>query len=100
MATLTVHWQHQPFSHDAGVRSRSDIAGTDADSVHTGILTDEHQEVGDGLPLLVEDATRRVYRPVDLPPGTQVVATATTEPSQPLLDRAKQAGFDVVAAAR
>ncbi len=98
MAKITVHWQHTPFSHDAGVRSLDDTSGTDADSVHTGVLTDEDQEASDGRPVLVEDETNRVYQAADLPPGTQVIVTNTTERVQAIVEGARRAGFEVAMA--
>ncbi|GAA5507914.1 hypothetical protein [Novipirellula caenicola] len=98
MPQLTVHWRHEGFSHDAGQRSNEDISGTNVDSVHTGVLTDEHQEVTDGRPVLVEDETSRVYRAADLPPDTQVVVAKVTQPLEPMLEKARRAGFEVVTA--
>lgn len=97
MSQLTVQWQHEGFSHDAGRRDNEDVSGTAVDSVRTGLLTDEHQEVTDGRPVLVEDATERVYRAADLPPDTKVIVAEVTESLRPMIEKARQSGFEVIA---
>ncbi|TWT56489.1 hypothetical protein [Allorhodopirellula solitaria] len=96
MATINAYWRHAPFSHDAGQRNRDDIAGSEADSVHTGTLSDEHQEVSDGRPVLVEDETGRVYQAADLPPGTQVMVSHTTDQIQQIIEKSRRVGFEVI----
>ncbi|WP_153556875.1 hypothetical protein [Roseimaritima sediminicola] len=96
MAELSVQWKHEGFSHDAGRRDSDEVEGTAADSVHTGVLTDEHQEVTDGRPVLVEDVTERVYRAADLPPDTRVIVPDVTAVRRAMIDKAKQAGFTIV----
>lgn len=100
MATMTCHWRHKAFSRDAGIRTNEDAARTNVDSARTGILTDEHQEVTDGQPVLVEDVTGRVYRPADLPPETRVVVARVGDPPPPIFDNARRIGFDIVTADR
>ncbi|TWT98817.1 hypothetical protein [Neorhodopirellula pilleata] len=98
MPTMTCHWRHEAFSRDAGIRTNEDAARTNVDSARTGILTDEHQEVMNGRPVLVEDATGRVYQSADLPPDTRVVVARVGDPPPPLFENARRAGFDIVAA--
>ncbi len=95
MATLNVYWQHTGVSHDAGRRDNSDIEGTQSDATRTGVLSDEHQEVTEGRPVLVEDATRRVYKAADLPPSTQVIVSDANRFAEPIIKHARQAGFEV-----
>ncbi|MFG0289453.1 MAG: hypothetical protein ACF8CQ_14835 [Rhodopirellula sp. JB044] len=65
------------------------------DAARTGVLTDEHQEVSDNRPVLVEDATGRVYRPADLPPDTRVVVSDPNHLKDTIVDHAKRAGFEI-----
>lgn len=92
MTTLQVYWQHESFSHDAGRRD-SEEADSNAQATHTGRLSNEHQEVLDGSPVIIEDETLRVYRPADLPPGTEVFVTTTPGKSPDLAKDAVRAGF-------
>jgi len=100
MPTMTCHWRHVAFSRDAGIRTNEDAARTNVDSARTGVLTDEHQEVTDGRPILVEDATGRVYRASDLPPDTRVVVAGVGDPPPPLFENARRVGFEIVASDR
>ncbi|MCM2374502.1 hypothetical protein [Aporhodopirellula aestuarii] len=95
MSTLNVHWRHTAFSHDAGLRTNDNASGTDTDIARTGVLSDEHQEVSDQRPVLVEDATGRVYRASDLPPNTRVVVSDINRFADPIVEHAKQAGFEI-----
>lgn len=96
MSKVNVQFKHEGFSHDAGRRDNDDVDRTNIDSVRTGVLTDEHQEVSDGRPVLVEDRTERVYRAADLPPSTRLIMSDTTDPSAGIVEKAKGAGFDIV----
>lgn len=98
MAEMTVRWRHEPLAHDAGRRAQDEV-DFNTDAARTGILTDEHQEVEDGLPVLVEHETGRVYRAADLPPDTVVAVAAVGDPPQPIVQNARAAGFHVVSAA-
>lgn len=95
MSKLVVHWRHEPFSHDAGYRSVEDSARMNSDAARTGILSDEHQEVTDDRPVLVEDITERVYRAADLPPDTVIRVADLQGPAPPIIQHAREAGFRV-----
>ena len=96
MVTLNVYWQHTGFSHDAGMRDNDEIDGTQTDATRTGVLSDEHQEVTDDRPVLIEDASNRVYRPADLPPDTQVIIADANRFAEPIVEHARRAGFDIL----
>ena len=95
MAMLYVHWRHEQFSHDAGVRSNADAARSEEDAARTGVLTDEHQDVVDYRPVLQEDYTGRIYRAADLPPETIIFVPNLQGPLPPIIEHAKQAGFNI-----
>lgn len=97
MANMTVHWRHTAFSRDAGIPKSENEEGKYLDSVRTGVLTDEHQAAVDDRPVLVEDATGRVYRSNDLPPNTEVFVVGVSNPPQPIFENARRAGFQVTA---
>ncbi|MBB3206560.1 hypothetical protein FHS27_002369 [Rhodopirellula rubra] len=96
MSTLNVHWRHTAFSHDAGMRTNEDAARMNTDAARTGVLSDEHQEVIDNCPVIVEDVTGRVYRAADLPPDTRVVVNDANHVADPIVEHAKRSGFEIV----
>lgn len=97
MSRMTVHWRHEPFAHDAGRRDADEV-DFNTEAAQTGVLTDEHQDVINGRPLIVEDETNRVYQVSDLPPDTVIVVAEVSSPPQPLLEKAREAGYQLVSA--
>jgi hypothetical protein len=90
MATLKVHWKARTFN----IESQQKLE----DTVRTGVLTGDEDEVADEQPVIIEDLTGRVYGPRELPPGTVVYVAASPGPLPPLAQRARDAGFTVRAA--
>ncbi len=90
MAEINVYWKAKLFIPEEQGRSRSD-------SVQTGLLTDEHEELGESdQPVIVEDVTGRVYTAADLPPGTVIYVEAPPGPLPRIAVAAQEAGFHVV----
>lgn len=86
MASLHAYWRYPRFNRD---EQRPDGER----DVRTGVLTNEHQEALDDIPVLVEELTERVYHPGDLPPGSVIfVETGSGEMPQ-LAKLARRAGF-------
>ena len=93
---MTVYWRHEPVERNAGERTLPEVDMAKVPVARTGILTDEHTEVSDDSPVLVEDVTNRVYRAPDLPPDTTVAVAELGVPPQPSVIATKRAGFHVV----
>ena len=96
MATLNVYWQHTELSRDAGTLVDDEPQSSQSEAIRTGILSDEHQEVTEGRPVLIEDETNRVYRAADLPPDTQVIVSDVNRFTEPIVDHARRAGFEII----
>jgi hypothetical protein len=88
MATLRVHWDDPNFEIARGIQA-------DRRKRLFGELTTENEYASEGKPVLVEDITKKVYLPTDLPAGTTLeLATDATELPE-LARQARQAGYQV-----
>lgn len=88
MSTLNVYWTSPGFEMD-------DQAAAARPDVRTGVLTTEHEAADEGVPVVVEEVTARVYRPGDLPPDTVLYVEAAPGGLPPLAQLAREAGFKV-----
>jgi hypothetical protein len=88
MATVRVHWDDPNFEIGRGIQA-------DRRKRLFGELTTENEYAGEGKPVLVEEITKKVYLPVDLPVGTTLeLATKATELPE-VARQAQQAGYRV-----
>lgn len=93
MATHHVYWRSAGFDTEAQRRhSRHDV--------HTGVLTDEHEAATPEMPVLIEEISKRVYRPGDLAPNTVVYVENHPGGYPPIAHRARLAGYRVEHALR
>jgi hypothetical protein len=88
MASLLVRWDDPNFEIGRGIEA-------DRRKRLSGQLTTEHERASEGQPVLVEEITKKVYLPTDLPAGTMLeMATDATELPEVAL-QARQAGYQV-----
>jgi hypothetical protein len=84
------YWRGQASGVDQG----GEMTAT---KTQTGVLTDEHEDVVDGMPVLVEDEDLggRVYQVWELPPNTTVYVETAPGELPEIAQRAIEAGFRV-----
>jgi hypothetical protein len=88
MASVRVHWDDSNFEIGRGIQA-------DRRTRLFGELTTENEYASEGTPVLVEEITKKVYLPQDLPAGTTLeLATAATELPK-VARQAQQAGYRV-----
>jgi hypothetical protein len=88
MATVRVYWDDPNFEIGRGIEA-------DRRKRLFGQLTTDHQHASEGNPVLVEEITKKVYLPVDLPAGT-TLELATDAPELPEVARqAREVGYHV-----
>ena len=89
MAKVRVHWDDPSFEIGRGIQA-------DRQTRLFGELTTENEYASEEKPVLVEEITKKVYLPQDLPAGTTLeLATDVTELPQ-VARLAQQAGYRVV----
>jgi len=95
MSCLYTYWINPGTEPDEDSDTVSDNKSED---VHQGVLTTDHEESMDGVPVLVEEETGRVYQPGDLPPNTTLFLELAPDEMPELVERARNAGFRVARA--
>jgi hypothetical protein len=89
MASVQVQWDDPNFEIGRGIQA-------DRHSQLFGELTTDHESAREGQPVLVEDITRRVYLPTELPPKTELrLVTEATELPE-VARQAQRVGYPVV----
>lgn len=88
MSTLNVYWRAAGFVPEAQDKHQQK-------DVHTGVLTDEHDAATPEAPVLVEEVTRRVYTPGDLPPDTVLYVEDHPGELPAVAQKARRAGYAV-----
>ena len=90
MASLYAYWTNRSSAPD----ENSDTAGdNDREDIHQGMLTTDHAESFDGVPVLVEEETGRVYQPGDLPAAATIFLELAPEEMPELVKKAREAGY-------
>jgi hypothetical protein len=89
MATVRVHWDNPTFEIGRGIQAERQPR-------LFGELTAENSYAREGKPVLVEEITKKVYLPSDLPAGTTLeLATDATEMPE-VARQAQKTGYRVV----
>lgn len=88
MATMNVYWRMEDFDIEEQAKRERRV-------VHTGVLTDEHDQATAEVPVLVEERSNRVYRPGELPPDAVLYIEDHPGPLAPVAEQARRAGFHV-----
>jgi len=90
MASLFAYWTSRSFAPD----ENSDTPGdNEREDVHQGVLTTDHDDSFDGIPVLVEEETGRVYQPGDLPATATIFLELAPEEMPELVEKAREAGY-------
>ena len=95
MAHLYVYWINSGEEPDENSDTPSD---NKSKAVSQGVLTTDHEDSVDGIPVLVEEESGRVYHPGDLPAETTLFVELAPHEMAELVLKAREAGYRVARA--